>query len=177
MKAHLSFSFGLFRLGLAAGNLRLMFGQFTIQVRNYITALASPSFTLPPSSRRVGDYAVCPILVSVWRRKVMSDAVQLPMTPLPRIPPRRSPPLSFTLPRPSGTCTVTDEEECQERRDTLKDTAKSDCGTSQFVIIVRFKCFCKNVVNLPTLLEAWVPWAGTNIQHIQYVFSCKFNVY
>lgn len=60
---------------------------------------------------------------------------------------------------------------------TLKDTAKSNCGTSRFVIIVRFKCFCKNVVNLPTLLEAWVPWAGTNIQHIRYVFSCKFNVY
>lgn len=37
LKAHLSFSFGLFRLGLAAGNLLLMFGQFTIQVRNYIT--------------------------------------------------------------------------------------------------------------------------------------------
>lgn len=36
----------------------------------------------------------------------------------------------------------------------LKDTAKSDCGTSQFVIVVRFKCFCKNVVNLPTLLQS-----------------------
>lgn len=35
-----------------------------------------------------------------------------------------------------------------------KDTAKSGCGTSQFVIIVRFKCFCKNVVNLPTLLQS-----------------------
>lgn len=88
LKAHLSFSFGLFRLGLAAGNLRLMFGQFTIQVRNYITTLAPPSF------RRVGDYAVRPILVSVWRCKVMSDAVQLPVTPpfLPCLPAALPPP-------------------------------------------------------------------------------------
>lgn len=25
--------------------------------------------------------------------------------------------------------------------------------------------------------KAWVPWAGTNIQHIQYVFSCKTSVF
>lgn len=59
---------------------------------------------------------------------------------------------------------------------TLKDTAKSNCGTSRFVIIVRFKCFCKNVVNLPTLLEAWVPWAGTNIQHIR-MFSVANSMF
>ena len=32
-----------------------------------------------------------------------------------------------------------------EEEAMLKDTAKSDCGTSQFVIVC-FKCFCKNVV-------------------------------
>lgn len=104
LKAHLSFSFGLFRLGLAAGNLLLMFGQFTIQVRNYITA---PT----PSLRRVGDYAVRPILVGVWRCEVMSDAVQLPVNPHKFSSPPQAPhPSSFTLPCPSGTCTVTDEE-------------------------------------------------------------------
>ena len=33
----------------------------------------------------------------------------------------------------------------------LKDTAKSDSGTSQFVVVVRFKCFCKNVVKLANI--------------------------
>lgn len=48
LKAHLSFSFlAYFRLGLAAGNLRLMFGQFTIQERNYITA--PPPLPTPPA--------------------------------------------------------------------------------------------------------------------------------
>lgn len=47
LNAHLSFGFFFFLsfcLGLAAGNLRLMFGQFTIQVRNYITAPLHPPF-------------------------------------------------------------------------------------------------------------------------------------
>lgn len=50
LKAYLSFLFGLFRLGLAAGNLRLMFGQFTIQVRNYIT---TPPLPFPLESGRL----------------------------------------------------------------------------------------------------------------------------
>lgn len=47
-----------------------------------------------------GDYAVSPIPVGVWRRKVMPDAMWLPANP-----PHPAPPLS---PRPSGTCTVTE---------------------------------------------------------------------
>lgn len=35
-----------------------------------------------------------------------------------------------------------------------KDTVKSGHGSSRFVIIVCFKCFRKNVVNLPTLLQS-----------------------
>lgn len=49
-----------------------------------------------------------------------------------------------------------------------KDTAKSDCGTSQFVIVVCFKCFCKNVVNSPTLLRslgalAWYKYSAHSV--------------
>ncbi len=96
LKAHLSFSFGLFHLGLAAGNLRLMFGQFTIQVRNYITTptpfpLESGRLRCPSNSCQ------CLALWSdVWRGTA------------PYEPP--APPTPFTLPHPSGTCTVTDEE-------------------------------------------------------------------
>lgn len=75
LTAHLSFSVGLFHLGLAAGNLRLMFGQFTIQKGNYITA------PTPLSLRRVGDYAVNPIPVGVWRCEVMSDCDTAPCEP------------------------------------------------------------------------------------------------
>lgn len=89
LKAHLSFSFGLFRLGLATGNLRLTFGQ----IHNPSEELHNHSRP-HPSFRRVGDYAVRPILVSVWRCKVMSDAVQLPVTPpfLPCLPATLPPP-------------------------------------------------------------------------------------
>lgn len=66
----------------------------------YVWTIHNPSEELHnhsrphPSFRRVGDYAVRPILVSVWRCKVMSDAVQLPVTPpfLPCLPATLPPP-------------------------------------------------------------------------------------
>lgn len=171
LKAHLSFSFGLFRLGLATGNLRLTFGQFTIQVRNYITTLAP---TLPSGEWEITlSVQFLSVFGAVkWCLMRYSSPWPLPSSHA-SLPPSLL--LHFAPPLRNLHCDWWRGMPGEEG--TLKDTAKSNCGTSRFLIIVRFKCFCKNVVNLPTLLEAWVPWAGTNIQHIRYVFSCKFNVY
>lgn len=111
-----------------------------------------------------------PIPVSVSRREVMSNVVQLSVKPICHNDPS-SPALSFTLPPPELALWPT-EEECRKRRVRWKTPQ------GQFVIIVRFKCFCENVVKTcQHRYEAWVPWAGSSIQHIQYVFSCELSVY
>lgn len=113
LKAHLSFLFWLIPSWTGSW-----------QSAPYVWTIHNPSEELHNRSRRpslwrVGDYAVRPILVSVWRCEVMSDAVQLPANPSqphhPTPPPPPPPPphpatFPFTLPHPSGTCTVTDEE-------------------------------------------------------------------
>lgn len=77
------FILAYFCLGMTVGNLHLMFRWFTIQVRNYITRAINtppPTFTFP-FPLTVEDYAVLPNFVSIWRFKVMSDAIQLLITP------------------------------------------------------------------------------------------------
>lgn len=81
LTAHLSFSFGLLGLGLAAGNLRLTFGQFAVHVRNYITA-RSP---FPSGEREITLSIQFP--VGVRRCEVMSDVVRLPANPHPTLQP------------------------------------------------------------------------------------------
>lgn len=147
LTAHLSFSFWLISSWTGSW-----------QSAPYVWTIHNPSEELhnrshPLSLWRVGDYAVNPIPVRVWRCEVMSDAVRLPANPLPLpIPPTPPTPPSLCPTPPELALWLTKRSPGEEG--VLKDTAKSGCGTSRFVIIVCFKCFCKNVVNLPTLLQS-----------------------
>ena len=141
-----------------------MFGQFTIQVRNYITTPAP----FPPESgrlRRPSNSCQCLALWSdVWRGMAPCAPLR-PPSPLPSLYPA-PPELALWLKKRSPG-----------EEGMLKDTAKSDCGTSQFVIVVRFKCFCKNVVNLPTLLQSlgalgWYKYSAHSVCYYKLQFQC-----
>lgn len=78
----------------------------------YVWTIHNPSKELhnhshPPSVWRVGDYTVHPILVSVWRCEVMSDAIQLLANPSPpntRRPTRPLSPPPPASPSPPSLC-------------------------------------------------------------------------
>lgn len=64
----------------------------------------------------------------------------------------------------------------------LKDIAKSSRGSSRFVIIVCFKCFRKNVVNLPTLLQSlgalgWYKYSAHSVCFQLRNFSVLIGLY
>lgn len=130
---------------------------WTHDPRNPSEELHNGQRPLPFGERE--DYAVIPIPVwclvpcgDVWRGAAglwtLHTAPPPPFLPAPppdpTLPQHPPPEFALWLKRRDGL----------ERRVALKDTAKSGRGSSRFVIIVRFKCFCKNVVNLPTLLQS-----------------------